>query len=142
MAYDSATTEALGLGHPLPAPMSLVDQIADGLPVRVLESLSRRIAPRDAGFKYQLVAKATLARRKEARPPRLSADESERLVRLANVWGMAERVWGGAEAARRFMFEPHALLDGRSPLDLTVKSEMGARVVEDVLGGLAYGSAV
>jgi uncharacterized protein (DUF2384 family) len=32
-------------------------------------------------------------------------------------------------------------LDGKAPLDVALTSELGGRMVEDILGRLAYGSA-
>jgi putative toxin-antitoxin system antitoxin component (TIGR02293 family) len=135
--------DVLGLpdNTPLP-PMALLRRLRDGLPVRAIETLAKRIAPDDTAFKYRIVSKATLARRKEAKPQRLSSEESERLMRLAGVWAFAEEVWGGADAARRFMFEPHALLDGQTPISVALSGELGGKLVQDVLGRLAYGSAV
>jgi putative toxin-antitoxin system antitoxin component (TIGR02293 family) len=55
---------------------------------------------------------------------------------------MALDVWGGEEAARRFMFEAHPLLHGRRPVDVVLENELGRPVVEGILGRLRYGSAV
>ncbi len=102
------------------------------------------IAPADRGFKYNLVSKATYARRRlqaGAGQALMSKDESERLARLARIWILACEVWGGEDAARRFLHDPHALLDGKTPLAVVLDGEMGGRLVEEVLGRLAYGSA-
>jgi putative toxin-antitoxin system antitoxin component (TIGR02293 family) len=55
---------------------------------------------------------------------------------------MALEVWGDEEAARRFMFEAHKLLQGRRPVDVVLENELGRPVVEGILGRLQYGSAV
>ena len=124
--------------------ISLIDDISRGLPLNSVDRLSRQIAPDNAAFKYVLVPKATYNRRRGAagaRSARLSKDEGERLVRLARVWAFANEVWRSADAARRFMFAPHMLLEGRTPLEVTLSGELGGKMVEDVLGRLAYGSA-
>jgi putative toxin-antitoxin system antitoxin component (TIGR02293 family) len=124
--------------------MGLIETVSQGLPLQSVDALSRDIAPDDAAFKYVLIPKATYNRRRVnagRKPARLSKDEGERLVRLARVWAFANEVWGSPEAARRFMFAPHMLLDGRTPLEVSLGGELGGKMVEEVLGRLAYGSA-
>ncbi|HVR60977.1 MAG TPA: antitoxin Xre/MbcA/ParS toxin-binding domain-containing protein [Polyangia bacterium] len=117
--------------------LEMIDEIRKGLPVRALYRLASAIAPDDASFRYHIVPKATLARRTS----RLTAEESDRLARLAGVWSVAEEVWGDARAARAFLFRAHPLLGGRKPIDVLLGTDLGARLVEDVLGRLRYGSA-
>lgn len=120
--------------------MAWVDEVNEGLPLKAAERLSDAIAPLDAAFKYRFVPKATYARRRANDAP-LSKEESERVVRLARLWALATEVWGGIEAARRFMLEPHMLLDGKTPIDVALSGELGGKLVEEVLGRLVYGSA-
>ena len=124
--------------------IALVDQVNGGLPLDAADDLSAAIAPLDRAFKYNLVSKATYARRRlqaGSGQALMSKDESERLARLARIWAFACEVWGGEEAARRFLREPHALLDGKTPLAVVLNGELGGRLVEEVLGRLSYGSA-
>jgi putative toxin-antitoxin system antitoxin component (TIGR02293 family) len=132
----------LGLrGHDRPAsPLEIIGRIQEGLPVKALDRVCLVLAPDDANFKYQVVPRATLARRK-SRHERLSVDESERVARLARVWAFAHDVWGSAEEARSFFFRPHVMLEGRRPIDVVLATDMGSRLVEDILGRLKYGSA-
>ncbi len=117
----------------------LISRIESGLPVRALDRVSAKLAPGDAQFKYRLVPKATYDRRKARH--KLSADEGERLARLARVWSLAVDVWHDETEAREFLFRPHAMLEDRRPVDVVIQSEIGAGLVLDVLGGLKYGSA-
>jgi putative toxin-antitoxin system antitoxin component (TIGR02293 family) len=124
--------------------IGLLDDVCRGLPLQSVDALSQEIAPGDATFKYALVPKATYNRRRVGAGPeaaRLSQEQSERLVRLARIWAWANEVWQSPEAARRFMFAPHMLLEGRTPIEVTLAGELGGKMVEDVLGRLAYGSA-
>jgi uncharacterized protein (DUF2384 family) len=50
----------------------------------------------------------------------------------------AEYVWGDPELARRFLHEPHPMLEGRAPVRVAL-TELGARRAEDVLWSLFYG---
>ena len=120
--------------------ISAVSSIQSGLPIEAADRLSQEISPGDSTFKYHFVPKATYARRRSA--ARLSAPESERLVRVGQLWTFALEVWGGVEAARRFMTSSHMLLDDRTPLDVALESELGGKVVENILGRLAHGTAV
>jgi len=127
----------------------LMSAVEKGLPLRSLDRVVHAVAPSDSKFAFQIVPRATLARRrkvwataKDRAEGRLSADEGTRLARLASVWAMALEVWGTEEAARRFMFETHGLLHGRRPVDLVLENELGRPIVEGILGRLRYGSAV
>jgi putative toxin-antitoxin system antitoxin component (TIGR02293 family) len=144
MAAIREITEVLGVAKPKGAQNSalyLITLIEKGLPTKVLDRLSSSVAPSDASFKYRIVKKATLARRYKRRQ-RLSAEESGRIARLARTWSVALDVWGSDSEARSFMFRPHQLLEGRRPIDLAIGSDPGARMVEDILRRLQYGSAV
>jgi putative toxin-antitoxin system antitoxin component (TIGR02293 family) len=119
--------------------LDVFERIEAGLPIVALELLTEDVAPGDAALKYRIVPKATLSRRTAER--KLSSEESARLVRLAKVWVFAKEVWGDEGAARRFLHEPHMLLQQRRPIDLVIANEIGAALVTDVLGRLRYGSA-
>ncbi|ABC24334.1 antitoxin [Rhodospirillum rubrum] len=121
--------------------LHLITLIEEGLSISALDRVSRSVAPEDATFKYRIVSRARLARRRKPGQDRLHGDESDRLVRLARVWTFATAVWGDEKAARDFFFRPHPLLDGRPPIDVVLASAMGAELVGDILGRLAYGTA-
>jgi putative toxin-antitoxin system antitoxin component (TIGR02293 family) len=120
--------------------MALAAQVERGLPLSALDRLARQVAPEDAGFPHRLVPKATLARRR-ASQARLTPEEGARVARLAEIWAQALITWGSDTAARDFLARPHAMLDGRKPLDVVLASEFGRPVVEGILGRLRYGSA-
>ena len=137
-AFTTAFT-TLGL-RPDTSMMALAAQVERGLPLSALDRLARQIAPDDSAFAHRLVPKPTLARRRAAQA-RLTPEESARLARLAAIWGQARATWGNDAAARDFLTRPHAMLDGRAPLDVVLASEFGRPVVEGILGRLRYGSA-
>jgi putative toxin-antitoxin system antitoxin component (TIGR02293 family) len=123
------------------SPFAVLEQIEQGVELAALDRLQQAVAPDDVGFRYAIVPKATLARRQRDPAGRLSPEETGRLVRIASLWSLARKVWGEDAAARAFLRRPHMLLGGRTPLDVALGSELGARIAEDVLGGLLYGSA-
>ena len=136
----SETAAALGLQITREASaFDLISQIEMGFSVSTLDRISGAVAPDDRAFKYRIVPRPTYVRRKKGH--RLSSDESARLARLARIWAFAGDVWGGQDEARAFMFRSHPLLEDQRPIDVVINSEIGARLVEEVLGRLAYGSA-
>jgi putative toxin-antitoxin system antitoxin component (TIGR02293 family) len=82
---------------------------------------------------YSIVPEATYKRRRV-----LSPEVSERTERLARVVATAEYIWDDPDLARRFLHEPHPMLEGRAPVKVAL-SELGARRVEDLLWSLFYG---
>lgn len=137
------------LGIKASGPLPLMTAVKHGLPLTSLDRVVHSVAPTDSKFAFQIIARATLARRRKASATatdrvdgRLSPEEGTRLARLAHVWAMATEVWGSEDAARRFLFEPHPLLHGRRPVDVVLENELGRPVVEGILGRLQYGSAV
>jgi uncharacterized protein (DUF2384 family) len=50
-------------------------------------------------------------------------------------------VFGSAENAHRWLREPLAILDGKSPLEVA-RTEAGARAIEQLLAKLDWGAAV
>ena len=120
-------------------PFGLISRIESGLPLGAVGRIAQLLAPADALFKYRLIPKATYERRKAGH--RISPDEGARLARVARVWSVARDVWGGDEAARRFLFRPHMMLEDKRPVDVVLSSEFGAEMVVDILGGLKYGTA-
>ncbi len=138
----STVADVLGLPQAETAsrsPIGLISRIEKGLPTKALDRVARLLAPGDSQFKYRLVPKATYERRKSAH--RLSSEESARLARLARVWSLALEVWQDEDAARDFLFRPHAMLEDRLPVEIVIRSEIGAELVLEILGGLKYGSA-
>jgi putative toxin-antitoxin system antitoxin component (TIGR02293 family) len=87
---------------------------------------------------YRVVGSArTLQRKRTAKRP-LSADESDRLARLARLLVRSEEALGDEEKAHRWLSQPNRALGGQRPLSL-LDSDVGARAVERVLGRIEHG---
>lgn len=79
----------------------------------------------------------TLDRRR--REGRLQPEESDRLLRLARVFGAAVELFeGDAEVAGEWLFSSQRALGGMAPFDMA-KSDVGAREVEGLIGRLEHG---
>jgi putative toxin-antitoxin system antitoxin component (TIGR02293 family) len=115
----------------------VIDQARSGLPYAALEAIGK-------GFEIPLpdivrvlhLPPRTLARRKKAR--RLSAEESDRLLRLARVAARAEEVFGNQARAGSWLRGSVRALGGVRPLDL-LDTDLGAQQVEQILGRLEHG---
>ena len=117
----------------------LDDRVADGLPKEALKASVDRVLLAGEDRKkllYRIIPEATYKRRRGT----LTADESGRVERLARVFATAEYVWSSADDARAFLSAPHPMLQGRTPLDVSM-TELGARRVEELLWKLYYGLA-
>jgi putative toxin-antitoxin system antitoxin component (TIGR02293 family) len=131
----------LGLAPLAGRPLALAESVAAGLPLATLDRLLRAVAPGEEALRYAFVPKATLARRAKARPARLSAEESARVARVARIFALAREVWGSDVEARDFLRRRHPMLEDRTPLDVALETDIGARIVERILGRLAHGTA-
>ena len=68
--------------------LALAYSIEAGLPVSALDHLAEVVAPEDTRFKFRLIPKATLERRRRS-TKRLTTEEGDRLARIAKVYTIA-----------------------------------------------------
>lgn len=122
--------------------LALPSLIEKGLPVAALDRLADSVAPGDARFKFRLIPKATLERRRKSATKRLTSEEGDRLARLAKVFSFALNIYREPERARDFLGRPHPMLDGKAPLDVALATSPGADLVINLLGRAAYGGGV
>jgi putative toxin-antitoxin system antitoxin component (TIGR02293 family) len=120
----------------------LPSSIEKGLPVAALDRLADSVAPGDARFKFRLIPKATLERRRKSATKRLTSEEGDRLARLAKVFSFALDIYREPERARAFLGRPHPMQDGKAPLDVALATSPGADLVINLLGRAAYGGGV
>lgn len=81
----------------------------------------------------------TLAHRL-AKHQHLSKEESDRAVRVARITSMAEQVFGEPARAWQWLRKPKNFLAGKSPIEM-LATEVGARIVEEVIFRIDYGIA-
>jgi putative toxin-antitoxin system antitoxin component (TIGR02293 family) len=82
------------------------------------------------------ISRSTLVRRRKA--GKLDRQESDRLLRYARLYGLAEAVLGDSAAARDWLESPARALGYATPLSFA-ETEAGAREVEALLGRIEYG---
>ena len=122
--------------------LALAYSIESGLPVAALDRLAELVAPNDARFKFRLIPKATLERRRNSPSQKLTSEEGDRLARLAKVFSFALEIYKSPEGAREFLIRPHPMLDSKPPLDIALATGPGADLVINLLGRSAYGGGV
>jgi putative toxin-antitoxin system antitoxin component (TIGR02293 family) len=109
-----------------------------GLPVGTLPVLAEKLAvERKTLARVVGISDRTLSRR-IADGGRLTAEESDRTVRLARVFAMALDTFGGEEKASSWLRRPNRVLEGQPPLEL-LDTDAGVQSVETVLMRINYG---
>jgi putative toxin-antitoxin system antitoxin component (TIGR02293 family) len=116
-----------------PATFHVEDNRAD---TNALAALSRHGYSEDEIFAL-VVPKRTLARRRAANEP-LTIEETDKALRLERIAEQADRVFGEAEKAQRWLRKPKRELKGETPLAY-LASEAGARAVEEMLFRIEHG---
>ena len=126
------------LGTVVRSQADLAIAVRNRLPLSALKGLSR------AGISEQeidqfVIPQRTRRHRAEKNQP-LTIEESDRAVRLLRIQTLAEETFGDKYKAGRWLRRPLRELDGEAPLAVA-QTEAGARVVETILGKIAWGAA-
>lgn len=112
------------------------DDIVRGIPAkRVQELIERDVL--DKKQVYRVVPERTFKRRLANRET-LKTSEANAIARLLRVTEAANKAFGDAAFARRWLALPNPALNQRIPIELA-ETDAGARDVEDVLGRFAHG---
>ncbi len=117
-------------------PHQLIRRIQRGLPFRELQQLQDRIdLPLEELAGKLAISRSTLQRRKAA--GRLTAQESDKVVRFSRLLKQAADLFGSVERGRAWLKFPQRGLGGAVPLDYA-QTEVGALEVERLLGRIQY----
>lgn len=126
------------LGAVVQSQADLALAVRNRLPLAALRGLSQ------AGMSEQeierfVIPQRTRRHRADKKQP-LTVDESDRAVRLMRLQALAEETFGDQDKANRWLRRPLIELGGESPL-VVAQTEAGVRVIETVLGKIAWGAA-
>ena len=126
------------LGVDVRSQADLALAVRNRLPLSALRGLSQ------AGLSEQeierfVIPQRTRRHRADKKQP-LTVDESDRAVRLMRVQSLAEQTFGDRDKANRWLRRSLTELGGETPL-VVAQTEAGARVIETVLGKIAWGAA-
>lgn len=117
--------------------LEVIQYLKKGFPVQAFDKLQKKFdVPANTLAAVINIAPRTLTRRKKE--GRFHTDESERLLRLARLFDLANELFGDTEKVRHWFKSPKRALGGISPLEFA-DTEPGAQEVEDLLGRLAHG---
>lgn len=119
-------------------PIGIFKSVQRGLRFSALERFQKNSGLSTADLADAVVITArTLARRKEQ--GRLDPEESDRLLRIARVFGKALELFeGDAGQAREWLSGPQRALGGERPIILA-RTDLGAREVEALADRLEHG---
>ncbi len=138
-----AVFEKLGgrvtLGVDVASAADLARVVSVRIPLRALTYVERSgsLSP---GEIQRFIIPARTRRHRQQKRERLTVEESDRLVRLARLQALAEDVLGDAAKAQAWLRQPLGQLDGKPPLELA-RTEVGARVIEQILATIDWGAA-
>jgi putative toxin-antitoxin system antitoxin component (TIGR02293 family) len=126
------------LGTDIRSQADLAMAVQRRLPLASLKGLS------SAGLSEQeierfVIPQRTRRHRAEKNQP-LTVEESDRAVRLARIQSLAEGTFADAGKANLWLRKQLAELGGETPLNVA-QTEAGARVIETILGKIAWGAA-
>ncbi|CAM5292653.1 putative toxin-antitoxin system antitoxin component (TIGR02293 family) [Aquamicrobium terrae] len=126
------------LGTVVRSQADLARAVQNRLPLAALKGLTL------AGLSEQeverfVIPQRTRRHRAEKRQP-LTVEESDRAVRLLRVQTLAEETFADRDKANRWLRRPLTELGGEAPL-VVAQTEAGARVIETILGKIAWGAA-
>jgi putative toxin-antitoxin system antitoxin component (TIGR02293 family) len=138
----AAIAEALGgrkvLGKAVRKADDLARLVREGLPVVAVTALAEKLQIGNSALSRKLgIPQRTLTRRLSQRSL-LTPAESDRTVRMARVLARAIETIGDPEKAIEWLRTPNRALGGERPLD-HLDTDVGAQMVDDVLGRIAYG---
>ncbi|MGS1097580.1 type II RES/Xre toxin-antitoxin system antitoxin [Aquamicrobium terrae] len=126
------------LGYVVRSQADLAMAVRNRLPLSALRGLSQ------AGMSEQEIEKFVIPQRtrrhRADRQQPLTVDESDRAVRLLRIQSLAEQTFGDRDKANTWLRRPLLELGGEAPLAVA-QTEAGARVIETILGKIAWGAA-
>jgi putative toxin-antitoxin system antitoxin component (TIGR02293 family) len=141
MAGALAVAELLAERDDLPfdvrSDLDWVRAVKSGLPPTAVDAVASELGFSAAEIEALVMPRRTLAHRRSHRQP-LTRDESDRLARVARTAITARDTFGDPALAGAWLRRPNRALQGSRPIDLLDTGD-GARLVEQVLGRLAYG---
>jgi putative toxin-antitoxin system antitoxin component (TIGR02293 family) len=127
------------LGKAVHSPLDLADIIEAGLPREAAEQVRAYLHLTEQEMADCLgVSTKTLQRLAKQPKGLLSRVQGDRLYRLARIVALAEQVFEDTGRAHSWLREPQRGLGYRIPLEL-MRTEVGAREVENLLGRIEYG---
>lgn len=126
------------LGFEVTHGLDLVRAVRRGFPAGAVQHMLDSGRLTLAELDRVVMPRKTWSNRKRAGT--LTAEQSDRLIRVARVLAIAEETFANPAKAHAWLRRPTEVLGGEKPLDF-LDTEEGAREVETLLGRIAHGIA-
>jgi putative toxin-antitoxin system antitoxin component (TIGR02293 family) len=133
-----ATPAKLLPTKPLLAALHLsLETVESGVPITTMSDF---VAASGVPLKdlYDIVIPARTLKHRRARREPLTSDESDKLARLVRIFDHAVKVFDGVDRARTWLNKPKKRFNNRTPIEM-VRTEIGGRMVEEMLGQIEHG---
>lgn len=122
-------------------PASAVDLIRTGLPAGAFDTTAKALFLTVDELAAKLGISPRTIRDQRKRKVRLSSENTEKLVRIARIQTLGRSIFSTDEAVAEWLRAPAPALKGIKPIDL-LDTDTGAREIEAVLHGIAYGNVM
>ena len=129
------------VGHRLKSALDIHDAVEAGFPGSALHHLMGSLTRLDIDTSLEKavgLSRRTFQRSKETPEKLLSAEQSGRIWKFAEVLALATDVLGSQDAAERWLDEPAIGLSWRRPIDL-LQTPTGTERVEGLLHRIDFG---
>lgn len=118
----------------------LVEEIRKGVPSKIFVETAKRMGLGQEELARKLGLKPrTIASRLASREKKLNPNESERVLRIKQIFDQAVQVFGSEEQAREWVMNTAYGLEGQRPIDL-MDTEPGSSQVREYLGAIEQGN--
>jgi putative toxin-antitoxin system antitoxin component (TIGR02293 family) len=118
-----------------------VDAIRAGLPAEAIAGVAKALSLTVEELARILGISPRTVRDQRKKQGLLSRENTEKLVRIARIQNQARRIFSTNEAVAQWLVLPAPALGGLKPVDL-LDTDLGAREIESVLNGIAYGNVM
>lgn len=135
---DKELALLLGIRKSHKTDLDLARIVEEGLPAKGLDRVKKRLNLSEVELSHVLAVskkKLYLLRNESVR---LKLAVGDRLARMARIAVLAEAVLESRESAEHWLRTEQVGLGGEVPLDL-IRTEVGAREIERLLGRIEYG---
>ena len=127
-----------GVGLEVRSDTDMAGAVSGGFNVQAVDAL-KQSGVTEAEVGSLIIKPRTLSHRR-TNGGRLTVDESDRAARVARGLVLAERTFASREKASRWLHRSLGALGGRTPME-SMRTDAGARVVENLLARISWGAA-
>ena len=137
----TAAAEHLGgapvIGCEVRSDADMARAVNAGFSVESIDALRNSgVTDREVGT---LIIKPRTLSHRRANRSRLTVEESDRAARVARTIALAEQTFASPDKADRWLHGNLMALEGRTPMEC-IRTDVGARIVENLLAQISWGT--